>query len=143
MRFWANTLLAVGLLAAGGVQAMAQEASFQLELMSSQPEDKKCVVTFRAVNKLGVNLDQVKFEIYIISTTDGFEGSNILSFPSIRSNKQKYAKFPLDSECSKIGRLDMNDFTECKGDKDYLELCRSKARLSTKVSIGFSDEPSG
>jgi hypothetical protein len=144
MRLAAVSVLGLGLLAGTTDTVLAQQAtSFQLQLVAAQPEEKKCIVTFRAINRLGVNLEQVKFEIYIISTTDSFEGSNILGFPAIRSNKQKYAKFPLNSECSKIGRLDMNDFTECKGDKDYLELCNGKVELSTKVSIGFSDEPEG
>ena len=144
MRFGMIGLAALGMAAMAPAEAIAQQAtSFQLQLVAAEPDDKKCIVTFRAINKLGVNLNQVKFEIYIISTTDSFEGSNILGFPAIRANKQKYAKFPLNSECSKIGRLDMNDFTECQGDKDYLELCNGNIELSTKVQIGFSDEPNG
>ncbi len=143
MRLGKVWLAALGMTAAVPAQAQEQSPAFQLELFSAQPDDKKCIVTFRAVNKLGVNLDQLKFEIYIISTTDSFEGSNILSFPAIRANQRKYARFPLSSECSKIGRLDMNDFSECKGDKDYLELCNANIELSTKVQIGFSDEANG
>jgi len=143
MRLCNVPLMALGLCIAGTLQAAAQQVSFQLQLVAAEPADKKCVFTFRAINRLGVNLDEINFEIYIISTTDSFGGSNILGFRSIRSNKQKYAKFPLDAECSKIGRLDMNGFTKCEGDKDYLQLCNDKAEFSTKVPIGFSNEPPG
>ena len=143
MRLCRLTLVAIGLFIAGPLQAAAQQPSLQLELFWTKPENNKCNVIFRASNKLGVNLDKVAFEVYIISTTDSFEGTNTFVFPSIPADRMKYAQFLLDIQCNKIGRLDMNGFTECRGDKDYLQLCKEKAQLSTKVPISFSDQPQG
>ncbi len=143
MRLYKLALLALGLCVAGTFQAAAQQSSFELQLMAAQPDNNKCLVVFRAINRLGVDLDKISFDVYIISTTDSFEGDKTLVFPSVRSNRQKYAKFELNVECKKIGRLDMNGFTECKGDKDYLQLCIDKAQLSTKVPISFSNQPQG
>ena len=58
----------------------------------------------------------------------------------VDSKKRQIKSFDLPMTCDKIVRFYFAGFTECKGDKDYLEACGKSVTLSSTIEVGFSDE---
>lgn len=137
---WARALVsAVGLFATGA-EVMAQETSFNLQLIGNEAKDGQCTVVFLASNKLGVDITDARFELYIIDVTGAFKGAFNLKLPPIASGKQKAMKFTLPPACDQIDRLLSNGFTVCQGQKDEMDLCNKGLRMSSKNKIIFSDD---
>lgn len=119
---------------------MAQETSFNLQLIGNEAKDGQCTVVFLASNKLGVDISDARFELYIIDVTGAFKGAFNLKLPPIASGKQKAMKFTLPPACDQIDRLLSNGFTVCQGQKDEMDLCNKGLRMSSKNKIIFSDD---
>lgn len=140
MRFRAIAVLTALGLAASGPSAVAQEASFRLELIGSESKATSCAFIFDAQNKLGVDIDDLKVQIYGLSATNVAQGVWLLSFSDIKNKKRQIKSFDLPKSCDKIVKFNVNGFTECKGDKDYLDLCNKGLKLSSTIEVDFSND---
>ena len=140
MRRGAMMVLAAAGLSAGATAAMAQEAGFSLSLIGSEPKDGKCAYVLDAKNKLGIDLDEFKVQVYGLSATNTSVGLWTLPFSNLKDKKRQIKSFVLPMTCDKIVRFYFAGFTECKGDKDYLDACGKSVTLSSNIEVGFSDE---
>ena len=142
MRFW-PIVLAAAALGVFPVVAMAQQASFDLELVSADSVDSKCSIILLAQNKLGSDIAQASFEVFIRGADKKLRGPYSFSFAAIANGKQKAKKFNLPDavqSCDKIKKMMWNQFTVCKGDKDLTDLCNTAANISSSVdSIEFNN----
>ena len=134
-------LSAVGIAAAAG-QVNAQQTIFNLDLIGSDTEGGQCKVVFDAQNRLGFDIAQAQFEVYILDPARQFKGSYALSLPAIQTGKRKILKFSLPPPCDQIGRLVSNGFTSCTGDDgaDRLKDCADGLRMSSTRPIPFNDD---
>lgn len=140
MRLRAISILAVLAVAGMAPVALAQEASFSLDLNGAEPKDSACSFTFLAKNKLGVDLADMKIQIYGLSATNVAQGAWFLSFSNINNKKIQMKTFDLPKSCDKIAKFIVNGFIECKGDKDYLDVCNKGLKTSSSLPIGFSND---
>lgn len=131
----------VGIAAAAG-DASAQQAAFNLDLIGSDTEGGQCKVVFDAQNRLGFDIAQAQFEVYILDPARQFKGSYALSLPAIQTGKRKILKFSLPPPCDQIGRLVSNGFTSCAGadSADRLKECADGLRMSSTRPIPFNDD---
>ena len=127
-------------LAAGVAQAQTKEASFNLDLIGSEPKANSCAFIFDAQNKLGVDLADIKVQIIGLAANGVYEGLWLLSFSNIKDRKRQIKSFELPKSCEEIGKFNVNFFTECRGDKDYRDLCNKGLLASSKIKVGFSNE---
>jgi len=127
-------------LAAGAAQAQSKDPSFNLDLIGSEPKNGTCAFIFDAQNKLGVDLADIKVQIIALAANGVYEGLWLLSFSDIKDRKRQIKSFQLPKSCEEIGKFNVNFFTECKGDKDYKDLCNKGLQASSKIKTGFSNE---
>ena len=141
MRRGAISLVAAMGVAASASAAAAQEVSFTLDLIGREAKASSCAFIFDAQNKLGVDLGEIKVQIIGLAASGVYEGLWLLSFSNIKDKKRQIKSFELPKSCNEIGKFNVNFFTECKGDKDYKDLCNKGLRASSKVeNVGFSNE---
>lgn len=140
MRRGAMMFLAAAGLTVSASMAMAQEAGFNLSLIGSEPKPTSCAYIFDAKNKLGVDLQDFKVQVYGLSATNTSVGHWVLPFSNLKDKKRQIKSFDLPMTCDKIVRFYFAGFTECMGDKDYLDACGKSVTLSSTIEVGFSDE---
>src|SRR5262245_26709975 len=133
--FWAACCLSVCVKIAS-----AQTPSFDLQLVKIDAKDKVCATLFNFQNKLGADVADAAFEIFIIDVAENIDGPFNLKLGAVKSGKAKYVGFDLPLACEQISRLHMNGFTSCRGDKDYLQECNERKEVSSKTKIPFGDE---
>lgn len=140
MRRLAMAVIIAAGLALAPPAVLAQEQSFSLELIGNRDKDGKCTVFFSAANKLGFDIADARFEVYIINVTgQALEAFN-LKMTAIPSGKQRVMQFPLPYPCEQIAKLFSNGFLSCQGGKDQTELCNRNLRMSSKIAIKFGDD---
>jgi len=134
-------VMAAGLVS-GSAAASAQEKSLSLELIGNKDKDGRCTVIFRAVNKLGVDIGDARFEVYLINVAGQAVDAYNLRLAAVPSGKQRVMQFPLPSPCDQIASLVSNGFSLCQTDKDETELCNKGLRMSSRIGIKFGDDAS-
>lgn len=142
MRLWG--LLLAGALAAESTAAMAQNTSFELQLVDAKTQGADCSIVIRVKNLLGIDITEAHYEVQGLDDKDLYKGSFNLSLGEIKKNKERFLHFVLaNAPCDGIARLHANGFTSCKGDKDYLDLCNNSAKVSSTIKIAFNDDATG
>lgn len=116
--------LAVLLSAASLTAAVAQEAgneaetatALTLELNALQPTDRGCRFTFLVENRLGGALEGAAFEMAIFDGDGRISRFTVVDFKDLPDGKTKVRQFDFGQmDCAGIGRVLVNDATECKG----------------------------
>jgi hypothetical protein len=112
-------LSAAPLAGAAGQEAdgEAQATALTLELNALQPTDRGCRFTFLVENRLGAGLDSAAFEMAIFDGDGRISRFTVVDFKDLPDGKTKVRQFDFGQmDCTKIGRVLVNDSTECAGE---------------------------
>lgn len=129
-----TVLLAV----AGAAQAQNAAPALHLELNAVQPSDKGCRFTFVVNNGLGADLSKVAFELALFDDAGAVDRLTVLAFKEMPAGKTKVSRFDIAGvDCAKVGRVLINEATECVGPGIEPAACMRGLNTSTKTTIGF------
>lgn len=121
--------------------AQAQEAAkpaLALELNAVQPSDKGCRFTFVVNNGLGVDLTRVAYELALFDDAGSVDRLTVLAFKEMPAGKTKVSRFDIAGvDCGKVGRVLINEATECAGSGLEPAACMRDLKTSTRTSVGF------
>lgn len=140
MRAMTVALMAVTATAAGTrAQETAPATALVLELNTLQPTDRGCRFTFLVENRLGGTLDGAAFEMAIFDGDGRISRFTIVDFKDLPDGKTKVRQFDFNQmDCAKIGRVLVNDATECKGDGIEPDTCMRTLKTESRVgSVAF------
>lgn len=123
--------------------SLAQEApagpSLELELNAAQPSDKGCRLTFVVANKLGSDLTKTAFEIALFNEAGVVDRLTVLDFKDLPKGKTKVIRFDLPGvDCSGLGRVLINQATECAGPEVPPDSCMRQLKLNSRTDTEFS-----
>jgi len=138
--------LALSFLSAAFSPAQAQDAPAQteapelaLELNALQPSERGCRVTFLVSNALGKELSQVAFELALFTKAGMISRLTVVDFKDLPVGKTKVRQYDLPSlNCADVGRILVNNTTECAGDGVEADACirHLKTKTGTEVTFG-------
>lgn len=114
-----SALAAIAPLCNANAQETAQTASPNLliELNALQPTDTGCRFTFIATNTLGGELVSAAFELVLFDKAGMVSRMTIVDFKDMPDGKTKVRQFDFSGlDCTQLGRVLINDATECKGE---------------------------
>lgn len=122
--------------------AAAQEAEVEpwlaIELNALQPSDRGCRVTFVAANHLGGDLERAAFELAFFDTNGLVARLAVIDFLDLDRGRTRVRQFEFAGmDCQAIGRILINDLTECAGTDVEATSCMSRLSLDNKTSIQF------
>lgn len=130
-------------LCAGTVSTFAQEQqaevpSLLLDLNSVEKSEGGCRLTFVVSNELGAPLDKAAFEFGLFNTAGQVERLTILDFRDLPDGKTKIRRFDLPgTDCASIGRVLVNDSTECAGQGIDAKACIGLLKTESKSGLTF------
>jgi hypothetical protein len=120
---------------AQGAQAQEARETLTVELNALQPSDRGCRFTFIATNNLGAELTKAAFELVLFDTEGKVSRLTVVDFKDLPQGKTKVRQFDFAGlDCSKVGRVLVNDSTECAGSGVDSKACIQ--RLETKTLTG-------
>jgi hypothetical protein len=126
--------------AAGPALAQAQEPApaLNLELNAAEPSEKGCRLTFVVTNKLGGDLTRAAFELALFNSQGVVDRLTVLDFRDMPQGKTKVSRFDLSgADCANIGRVLINQVTECQGKGIEASSCMLNLKTETKTPIVF------
>lgn len=128
-----------GFVALTAVSAQAQTpADLSLELNAAQPSEKGCRLTFVVNNGLGSDLTKAGFEIVLFDKAGVVDRITTLAFKDLSAGKTKVSRFDLAGvDCAKLGRVLINEVTECAGQGIAADACSRQLKTLTKGEIEF------
>ena len=130
----------------GAVAASAQEAekpaaadpSLLVELNALQPSERGCRFTFVVTNQLGGELASAAFELVLFDTAGMVSRITIVDFKDLPEGKTKVRQFDFSGiDCTKLGRILVNDATECKGTGIEPKACIRHLKTETRSETVF------
>jgi hypothetical protein len=138
MKATPTILIPLCLALAAPVLAQESAPSFDIELNALQPSDNGCRVTFVVTNSLGVAVDLVTAELALFNVDRAIERIVKLDFKDLGVGKSKVLQFNVPSlDCTRIGRLLINDITACQGETVAVTACLENLRTSTVPDLKF------
>lgn len=125
--------------------AQAQEAGAQapaselvVELNALQPTDNGCRFTFIVTNALKAELTSVGFELVLFDKTGMVSRMTKVDFKDLPEGKTKVRQFDFTGvDCATLGRVLINDATECKGDGVQPGACIRSLRTESRTDAAF------
>lgn len=112
--------------------------ALSLELNSLQPSDGGCRFTFVAENGLGSDLSRAAFELVLFDSEGTVERITVVDFQDLPESRTKVRQFDFKgTECDRLGRVLVNDTTDCTGDGVEPKTCLRQLETSTKASVRF------
>ena len=120
-----------------GLEARAQESSFELALNNIEQVQSGCRVVFIAKNRLGTRLDKTAIEIAVFDAKNIFSGMVVFDFGRLPNGKTKVVQYDLPRECATISRLLLNSVKECAGEKDMRQECEDRIITSSRAKVEF------
>lgn len=137
LRFLALTI-ATPIAAGGAAQAQDAGPALRLELNALQPSDKGCRFTFVVSNRLGAALERVAFELALFDEKGAVDRLTVLAFKEMPVGKTKVSRFDIAGvDCAKVGRVLINETTECVGAGIEPAACMRQLETATRTSIAF------
>ena len=137
-------LLAASLLAGAvapygaSAQDAAQDTALTVELNALQPSDRGCRFTFIATNALGSELTKAAFELVLFDTEGKVSRLTVVDFKDLPQGKTKVRQFDFSGiDCAKVGRVLINDSTECAGPGIEPKTCIQKLKAQTRTEVVF------
>ena len=147
MKSAANIRLVLALLlsAAPFAGAVGQEAesespaaSLTLELNALQPTDSGCRFTFLVKNDLGGELASAAFELVLFDKAGMVSRITIVDFKDLPEGKTKVRQFDFSGiQCADLGRVLVNDATDCAGDGVEPKACIRYLKTDTRAETEF------
>lgn len=115
-----------------------QPGTLSLELNSLQPSDGGCRFTFVAQNGLGSDLARAAFELVLFDSEGSVERITVVDFQDLPESRTRVRQFDFKgTECDRLGRVLINDTTDCTGDGIDPKACLRQLDTSTKAPIEF------
>lgn len=136
-------LTAVSLaLSAAIPQAWAQETAptpaLSVELNALQPTDTGCRFTFVVANSLGGTLASAAFELVLFDKAGMVSRLTIVDFKDLPDGKTKVRQFDFSGvDCAGLGRVLVNDATQCTGEGIDAKACIAGLKTSTRTEVQF------
>jgi hypothetical protein len=139
-------ILTAALLASAPVfGAAAQEAEgsssapvLSVELNALQSTDKGCRFTFVVANQLGGALESAAFELVLFDKAGMVSRLTIVDFKDLPDGKTKVRQFDFSGvDCASLGRVLVNDATECKGSGIDARACIENLKTETRTDTAF------
>ncbi len=139
-------ILTAALLASAPVfGAAAQEAEgsssapvLSVELNALQSTDKGCRFTFVVANQLGGALESAAFELVLFDKAGMVSQLTIVDFKDLPDGKTKVRQFDFSGvDCASLGRVLVNDATECKGSGIDARACIENLKTETRTDTAF------
>lgn len=139
MRLAASLLALTSLAAVPSAPALAQTAApepgVSLDLNALQPSEGGCRFTFVVTNGLATPIDRAAYEMALFDKAGVVDRLTVLDFKALPAGKTKVSRFDLRGvDCAAVGRVLINDATECSGAGTPAEACL--ASLQTKSTSG-------
>lgn len=119
---------------------MTEQATgaLNLELNGLEPTDGGCRFTFVVENALEANLSRAAFELVLFDKNGLVDRLTIVDFLDLPAGKTKVRQFDFNgTDCAEVGRVLVNDATECAGEGIAPEACIRKLSTSTTAEIEF------
>jgi hypothetical protein len=118
--------------------AQAQAPSLTVELNALQPSDRGCRFTFIATNELGGELASVGLELVLFNKAGMVSRITIVDFKDLPEGKTKVRQFDFSSvDCADLGRVLVNDATECKGEGIDPKACIRQLKTQSRSDTVF------
>lgn len=115
-----------------------QTGPLSVELNSLQPSDGGCRLTFVVKNGMDSDLSRAAFELVLFDSEGTVERITVVDFQDLPSTSTKVRQFDFKgTQCDRLGRVLINDTTDCTGDGVERRACLSNLETSTKTSIEF------
>lgn len=119
-------------------QEAAQDAVLTVELNALQPSDRGCRFTFIATNGLGSELTKAAFELVLFDTEGKVSRLTVVDFKDLPQGKTKVRQFDFSGiDCTKVGRVLINDSTECAGPAIEPKACIEQLKPQTRTQVVF------
>lgn len=122
VRVFLRSLIAAAVI--GIVSASAQETpsasadpSLTVELNALQASERGCRFTFVVTNRLRAELSNAAFELVLFDKAGMVSRITVVDFKDLPEGKTKVRQFDFSGvDCTKLGRILVNDATQCAGD---------------------------
>lgn len=127
-----------GAAAQDSTQQPAQAAVLTIDLNALQPSDRGCRFTFVATNELGGELSRAAFELVLFDTDGMVSRLTVVDFKDLPQGKTKVRQFDFSGiDCATIGRVLVNDSTECAGTGIDPRACIQNLKPQTRTEVVF------
>lgn len=129
--------------ALGGTTANAQNAAapvpgLLVELNALQPSERGCRFTFVVKNDLGGELASAAFELVLFDKEGMVSRITIVDFKDLPEGKTKVRQFDFSGiDCADLGRILVNDATECSGTGIEPKACIRHLKAETRTETEF------
>jgi hypothetical protein len=129
---FAGTLMMLG--SAGHTLAQTPAAAtLALELNGVEPSDNGCRLTFVVNNGFENALTRAAFEIAMFNSDGVVDRITVLEFKDLPAGKTKVTRFNLSGvDCAKVGRILVNEVTDCAGEGVDAKACRAALKTNTR-----------
>lgn len=132
------TSLAAVPLAPASAQTTAPEPHVSLDLNALQPSEGGCRLTFVVANNLATPIDRAAYEMALFDKAGVVDRLTVLDFKSLPSGKTRVSRFDLKGvDCADVGRVLINDSTECSGAGTPPDACLSALKTQSTSGISF------
>jgi hypothetical protein len=135
---WKRLSLGIFAAALAWGPAAAQEANapaLSLELNALQPSEGGCRLTFVVANGLGANVSRAAFELVLFDAEGLVDRMTVVDFQDLPADKTKVRQFDFKgTSCDQLGRVLINDATDCAGDGIAPDACIRNLKTTTKSS---------
>lgn len=112
--------------------------SLLLELNALQPSERGCRFTFLATNRLGGELSAAAFELALFDKAGMISRLTIIDFKELPEGKSKVRQFDFSGiDCANVGRILVNDATECSGEGIDPRACIRGLKPQTRSDVVF------
>lgn len=119
-----------------GAQSPASE--LVVELNALQPTANGCRFTFMVTNNLKAELASVGFELVLFNKAGMVSRMTVVDFKDLPQSKTKVRQFDFTGvECADLGRVLINDATECKGNGLEVGSCIRALSAQTRTDVAF------
>lgn len=120
------------------VFAQGTSPGLAIELNALQDAQGNCRVTFLATNGLDAALDKASLETAFFDAAGAIDRIVTLDFKALSPGKTKVLQFELAGlDCSKVGRVLINDITACEGEGVETGACLSGLVTTARPDIAF------
>ena len=122
--------------------AQAEETSsapaLVVELNALQPTDSGCRFTFVTTNNLAGELRNAAFELVLFDKDGMVSRMTIVDFKDLPQGKTKVRQFDFSGvDCADLGRVLVNDATQCAGDGIEPGACIRNLKTETRTETVF------
>lgn len=133
------TLAALAALAVPVGGHAAEPALIDVEFNDLQQADTGCRAVFVVKNGMGKPLDKIAFRVVAFDTAGKATLFLSLDLGGLPDRKTRILRFDLGAgtKCADIGRLVLDDVTECAGDAVTPPACLAAVKLSSRTGLGF------